>query len=151
MARKRTAVPEPVTGTRAKVSEKRFYVARPVLVEARKMMTIEPTAKVWAHIIEGKPLIGGTDLQGAFVRIQPPAEATDEHITFMREALKSFGAAEIRILPRPKASVVPTQIHRDVVHVSIRETVLAITETTNTKDLPALKALVETTLSKVGL
>jgi hypothetical protein len=114
-----------------------------IRIEALKFLTIAEDDAVWEH--EGP--FDGADTY-AFVRIRPPAEATDAHVARVKSF---FPKARVRVLSRSKPQVVPEQKKVKATTLGIRETVIMMVQEANTADREALSRLAERVLSEVGL
>lgn len=95
-----------------------------------------------------------------FVRLRPPADATDKRIEDVRLGLTATGAIDVQVLKRTRAQVVLDQASVSVFSRTgdpvidakgIRETVEEMVQESNTKDRQALERVVQEILVGVGL
>lgn len=117
------------------------------LVEgARAFVTIGPEDPRWTL---GWDSSSDLTTLGAFVRLEPPADASDETVAKMkREAERK--ALRVVVLPRRRATAVQAPREKRP-HRRAREVVVELVETANVEDRVALRALCEGAMSKVGL
>lgn len=117
-----------------------------VPLKARPMQTVE-----W-DVNEGWDVPDGSAFDGAFVRIRPPANATDDDVHQVRAAVVLAGALAIRTLPRPRATP-ETKASREAPRQreTHRQACQALVATVATQDRPALEREVEAVMVKVGL
>lgn len=125
-------------------------ISRHPIPTASKLYTVPTDAAVWD---EANIAVADAEFAGAFVRILPPHEASDAQIEAVRLAAQLGGAASIVVAPRAKgAGVVLKDATADRPTVtSSREVVMFMVQTANTRNRPALAALVETLIAKAGL
>jgi hypothetical protein len=138
MPRKRSAV-QPDDG-------KRFPSIKEVKIEALKFYTVREDDPIW----EGAGMGAMPNVRAAFVRIMPPADATDAMLENVRQRFVADGA-RVRVLRRRKPQVVLEQRKVKRSNQSIRAVVLQLTKEANTVDRETLQSLVENTLAGVGL
>lgn len=130
---------------------RRSIVTR-VTIVARKvkdpfeLVTIEADDPVWTCNRIEKAI---KHCQAAFVRIRPPADATDDRIEEVVRCVRLY-ALVVQVATKPKAGVL---IESDKVHAkqTARDVVLQLVESANSKDKEVLRTRVEETLGKVGL
>lgn len=92
------------------------------------------------------------EVAGAFVRVRPSADATDEEVEQLRRQIVLAGAAAIRILPKPRAKVMVAGAREPAApRETLRRACEEIAGAVASKDKVAMLALVETTLNRVGL
>lgn len=135
------------------------YTVTQVRVKARRLVTIGPDELARAcgvtdyYTNTGKEV--SEDWKGAIVRLQPPGRmiASDEDIEGLRKNLLSFGAAAVRVLPRPSDAPVvlakgepsPTKAEAP------RAVAKQLVDEANTGDRTALAEAVEAALDTAGL
>ena len=91
-------------------------------------------------------------LGGAYVRIDPPAWATDEQVERARFLVAQAGACAVRVLPRPRAAPMVREAREPArARETLREAVLAVSGGVASSDRAALDRVVEGVLGKVGL
>ena len=91
--------------------------------------------------------------KGAFVRIRPPHDASDEQIEELRSIFVALGVLKVIVEPKPKGKVVLEQEgpRGPSGGQSPRETVTQMVTEANTRDRAALSELVEETMGACGL
>jgi hypothetical protein len=124
---------------------KRFPSIKEVKIEALKFYTVREDDPIWADVG-----MGPMPNRVAFVRIVPPADATDAMLENVRQRFVTDGA-RVRVLRRQKPQVVLEQRKVKRSNQSIRAVVLQLTKEANTVDRETLQSLVENTLAGVGL
>lgn len=117
------------------------------LSASKPLVEIEEDSDIWS------PETFRIDVTGAYVKLKPPENATDEQIVRTVEALKKWGAGLVHVLPRKRSDVVPRAAVPGVkrAHKALRETVIAIAIESNQANNAEFMPLVEKTLSEVGL
>ena len=92
------------------------------------------------------------DARDAFVRLRPPATATDEQVEKVRQDVVLAGCKAVRVLPRPRGEVL-TQEAKSAPRTreTLREACLSLVETVATRDREKLREEVESVLVRVGL
>jgi hypothetical protein len=117
--------------------------------------TVGPTASIWAAAFNRVPGVG-IDFEHAawkhvrFVRLQPAAEMTEDTIAFMRREIEAKGI-DVQVLMPQEPQVVLEQATPVYEDKGIRETVTVMAEESNSRNKPALWALLEATMAEVGL
>jgi len=113
---------------------------------SRSLFTIGPNHPVWMMIM-GKYAEGGAALKldfldgaggGGIVRIQPPLEASVEHVEWVRAAVIESGAQVVRVMPRRTTSVLP-QAREPVEHKTARQVVEKLVAEAHVEDRGALE------------
>lgn len=122
-----------------------------IVKDSARIVTVLPRHELWDRdhtTVDWFDL----DVKGAFVRLSPPAEATDVMVTTLKRACELAGALAVRALPRERNMVVVQDKAKGTgEHRSIRKTVETMVEEANTKNRDALRTEVQKLLSEVGL
>lgn len=92
----------------------------------------------------------GDELRGGFVRVQPPATASDEAVEAVRRRLLEAGAAGVRVLPRLRAAAAPVPAEALAVP-SVREVVLELVAEVPSRDRDKLRGIVEGVMAEAGI
>lgn len=123
-----------------------------VHVASRALVTIEATAALWSALRTGETT-SFPKVNGAIVRMRPPADATDEEVAGMRALLEARGAERVIALARPKGDVLPAKLAAKLATAprGAREVVLGLVEEANAKDRNKLRELAEKVMAEVGL
>lgn len=148
MGRKKVAAVEP------KVVESGWEVTARAIEGGRKMVRVHPDGMVWAREdLATLPASMMPAMEGAIVRIDPPADASDAKVEEVRAAFERAGAEAVRVSTRSNSDVVVHEpppgappVRRD-----LREVVHELVEGANVDDLPALRELAERLMAKAGL
>jgi hypothetical protein len=143
-----------------RVAGARVHVATEVFIDgAREFFTIGPEAIAWCPPIhlavddaEIKAIIEKST--GAFVRLEPPAEATEEQVARIKKICEMAGAVRVQVLGRRRAAAVtapkeklPHRKAREVVEELVREACYAEKDW----DRNALGSFVEEIMARRGL
>lgn len=125
------------------------------LVEgARPFFTIGPEAFVW-KVLEAEHLgtaIGAlVQLRGAFVRLEPPPESTDEEVARVRRLCEEHGAVRVQVLPRRRAAEVLDAPRERRPHPRVRDVVRAMVEEARAEDRDALRQFTDAVMARRGL
>jgi hypothetical protein len=144
----------PSTG-RLEPAATRFTVDSYRLQTAREFVTVPPDSPLWSgkKPCEADWTKGGKELPppGSFVRVQPPVDAPDSLIGDLRVLLEREGRIVV-VLPKPRTRVVTEAATPEPIKTSsIRDVVMTMVEEANTQDRDALRTVIETALSEVGL
>jgi len=126
-----------------------------VQVEGFGFRTIASDDPVWRKLAESNPgtmvvLLEPPTKPPRFVKLLPPASASQDDVSKVREFFESHGADVQVILPR-EAQVVLEQAMPAYEDKGIRETVTAMAEESNSRNKPALRTLLESAMVEVGL
>jgi hypothetical protein len=147
------AAPRPPAspGRRAGASAARFTVT-PVEVDARLFLTVPPDHRLWD---ESRPDRLGFDqkhqtLTRAFVRLQPPHDASDAHVAALKKSFELAGAIVV-VLPKPRGAVVLAPVEALPASATIRDVVMTMVEEANTSDRDALRDMTEEALGVAGI
>jgi hypothetical protein len=93
---------------------------------ARLLVTIVPEHPFWSMEV-GAAMVLAEPVQGALVRVQPPAGCTQPRVDALNDALRASGATAIRVSPWAKEAlgVVQPRVH---VHerARVREVVMEL-------------------------
>lgn len=134
---------------REAVSEPGFRIEEKLVEGARAFVTIGPDDTRWTL---GWDSSADVSTLGAFVRLEPPPDASDETVALMRREAERK-ALRVIVLPRRRASVVTAprekRVHRrarDVVGALIAEANLPTEE-----DRVALRVLCDGVMGKRGI
>lgn len=127
------------------------------LVEgAREFVTIGPEHPTWRP---GRFDENGNEIdadvvvpEGAFVRVEPPRDATDDAVAAVREAAKKAGALRVTVLPRRRAAVVRAPKERRP-HRRARDVVTELVAEANVReeDRESLRELTEAIMAARGI
>lgn len=109
---------------------------------ARELVTLGPDHPCW----QGIPF--GCD--GAFVRLLPPGDATEEQVRKIAETARQMGALAVRVLPRRRGAVVVEPRERRP-HVRVRDVVLELARAANVGDAAKLVEFVERVMGQCSL
>jgi hypothetical protein len=117
------------------------------------LIEVHPTSKLWVSPASMPKTLSA--MRGAFVKAQPPPDATDAEIDALKAALERTGAAHVRVLPRQRAqATVPDVAGLEEVpeaHRDLRGAAVAVAQASTYPDKPALLAVVEELLGEAGL
>ena len=116
-------------------------------VDAAGMVTIGQEHPAWAN-----PLEMG-DVEGQFVRLDPPLNSTDEEVVRMRAQAEDLGAVAVKVLPVRRDAVLSANAVsvEDAPHLAARDVVRAMLAESRSRDPDRLRALVEDTMAMEGL
>jgi hypothetical protein len=116
---------------------------------AEMLVTIGPLDPIWGSDGQQQPV----KKFGRFVRVQPPADATDEQIERVRELaiLFGFGAVKVVVQPRRRAAVITLPKEGRRLHQTARAVVGQLVDESNVEDRAALQQFVEQVMGKEGL
>jgi hypothetical protein len=145
MARKKEQTKAPTAKDFIVPAMREFFVSG-----AREFVTFGPA--LWTE----NPDLGDSEvrcsvsLKGAFVRLEPPAEATDEQVAKVKRYCEANGAVRVSVLPRRRAAqvVAPTEKRP---HRKVREVVAELVDAANVEDREGLRTTCETIMSKRNL
>lgn len=131
-----------------KAEDPDYRVEERLVEGARAFVTIGPDAFVW-KVLEAQHL---PDLRGAFARLEPPPEATDEEVARVRRLCDEGQALRVIVLPRRRAAAVLAPREKRP-HRRAREVVAELVGEVNIpeEDRAALKELAEQVMSRRGL
>jgi len=87
-------------------------------LKSRRLVTIGPDAAVWK---EPEDADSPEWMKGAIVRLQPPADASDQLVSAMEKILYGAGAAVVRIDQRAQEDVEPVADAPTEPEVNLRE------------------------------
>lgn len=120
------------------------------LVEASRMLTVDAEDGIWSLPVEKAARERRVEWAGSFVRLRPPADASDELVEAVRVAVHRL-ASTVRVTPRPKVGVIVVTLPGK--RTGIRETVEVLLEEAkrHSRDGDALGELVHQTMAEVGL
>jgi hypothetical protein len=126
---------------------KRFFE-----VPARKLIQIGPDDKCWAESWKEGPIVDG-GVEGAFVKICPPAGCADNRVISIKELLLEAGAISVRTMPKPKEDaplpeVIPTPTVRSR---DARKVVATLLDNLNHEDVGGVRREVEAALAAENL
>ena len=134
-------------GAARRESAEGTWAVRMPVEGARRLVTLDETEPYWK-----KP---GTyvflNMEGAIVRLKPPADADPGQVEAIREHLAAKGAAKIVYVAPPKKEAVPTPARLEFVGLSPRQVVEKLLEEANTADRDALRGIVEKVMAENGL
>lgn len=145
MARTRTARRSRTAGDDPRVARHQ--------IPARRLLTITPDSPVWDARGPRLP----TELDGAMVRLQPPADASPDLIEAVRSIVAGV-ALGVRVMPKAAGHVAqapataPSTVKGAQGSLSIRQRALRRAGALKgARDIPALKAAVDQSLTAAGL
>ena len=132
---------------------------RRVRVSARRLLTLSEEHPAWANpdAVDPSGILwtppDGFTLDGALVRLHPPADANEERVAALVARLERAGAERVRVGPRVTQAPVVVRIDVDPhsPKLSHREAVLAAVGAARSSDPAALRALLEGILDEEGL
>lgn len=123
-------------------------VIRSVPIDTSRLLTLGAEHPVWSdpeHVIRYV-----ANCEGAFVRVAPPATATDEAVAAVeRVLLETMGAARVVVLPRRSDRVVVPR--RLAVQRSQRELVVALVDGLTVPETPEIRQLCGDIMDGQGL
>jgi hypothetical protein len=133
----------PPTTTRVVVEVVRFS-------QSANVITIGPESPCWEDLENA--LEYHRDAEDAFVRVRPPAGASDAAVAQVVAAVKRIAVA-VRADPRPRAAVVPESSHAEPAPVaaSARAVVLQLVAESHSSGKKALSDLCEQIMGCAGL
>lgn len=125
-------------------------------MDDRSSMTVQHMAREARSLVSIRPESGWdrAQVEGAIVRMYPPATATAAEIEGYEQALLEHGAVVVKTMPRPKADrvMVPGFEGKPTPAVAtVREVVEAMIRDANTEDREALAEVVGAVLDAKGL
>lgn len=88
---------------------------------------------------------------GAIVRLRPVESDTDAMIEEARKILVDKGVAAVKVLPRPRSTVLPASVRSRVVARSMREVVDDLLKDVRSDDPELLGSIVRSALDEGGL
>ena len=120
------------------------------LVEASRFATIHARDPSWSdpeNVLEYH-----RDLEGAFVRLQPPATASDAVVARVSAEVRRV-ARFVKSDPRPRPEIVPSSSHEKPLPsiVRAREVVIQLIDESYSRDRDALRAFCEEVMERVGM
>lgn len=116
-------------------------------LEARRLLTVEPEAAVWTGAeIED-------EVEGAIVRLQPPADATDARIEEIKALFELSGAVAVKVIPRQASGSIGRCADDEVTvePVGLRQAVYEVAEQMATADAEALRLELDSVMDEVGM
>lgn len=119
-----------------------------VKVEGPWFLTLGPDDLLWKMLLL-PPLVPSDDMP-RFVRLYPSPEFSQDHIAKVREFYESHGA-DVQVITPQSPQVVLDQATPAYDDEGIRETVTVMAEESNSQNKPALRNLLEATMTEVGL
>lgn len=124
-----------------------------VLLAARTLVTIPADHPVWKldvgeRLAQALPRVTN-GWEGAIVRVQPPATATDEMIASLKGWLRQVGVAAVRVDARVRGATAPKLDAPKKAHASLREAVMRHADASERRD--EVKTLLDLELAKQGL
>ncbi len=122
-------------------------------VESRtRLHTFTPVDAIWSQVASGEEVRLG-DLDGAFVRLCPPAEVESETIALLEATMRAAGARAVKVLPSPKKSVFPGKSATDsrASSKTAREVIDHLVDVAVTRDRVALRKLVDECVDGEGI
>jgi hypothetical protein len=129
------------------------FEARPI-VSVRPLVRVHSTGEAWTNVDAIALTLPAGMTAGSIVRLDPPADATDELVAAVREAFVVAGAAAVRVGERPKSVVVtPRGDEIRPAPRDVRQVVAELVAEANLAD-PArddLGSLAEDIMSKAGI
>ncbi len=117
-----------------------------VALESSRILKIDPEHVAWTH-----PSLIATVAKGSYVSIHPSADVSIEQIDRMQAAFYENGASAVRVVPARKSCPLVADATPRTRGETLREIAIRLVEKANTKNRVALRRLVESTLSEVGL
>lgn len=152
MARKRVVEaerapgPAPVVPCDHKPGNAAFRCEEREIEGARVFLTVGTQHVAWGeHDTYGDPRA-----RGAFVRVEPPADATDEKVAEVRRRCEQIGAVRVQVLPRRNAADVLVPREKKP-HPRARDVVMELVAEANAPDRAALASFVEDIMSRRSL
>ncbi len=126
------------------------------LGDARRLVSIETDSEVWATDIDVRQALGAKhEIGGAIVRVKPPAGASDEQITHVKELLAEHGAVAVKVLPRASGEIaahVSKENQGQRPQRTIRQVVLdRAGAVSNSRDREALLQTLNNVMDEAGL
>jgi|HubBroStandDraft_5_1064220.scaffolds.fasta_scaffold183013_2 hypothetical protein len=120
--------------------------------KGRALLRVHPDGSAWA-IPDTFASMLGTIAEGAIVRLDPPASASDADVDVVRDAFVRAGAAAVRVSDRQRDAVVvdPETKVEIAAPRDVRAIVRELVDAANVEDREALRELCEVHLSKAGL
>jgi len=119
-----------------------------VELEAARVVTIGQDARgVWT--LPRCPKLG-KGFAGAFVRVDPPKDASAERIAEVEAAARAAGAAAVKVLRQRRDSVVAEPKAEPVVGTA-REVVMGMADEARSVDRDALRGVLDRLLSAEGV
>lgn len=120
---------------------------------ARRLQTIPTDHKCWdeqsSADISRAIIADFGDLKGAIIRLQVPAQVSDNRLREVAAEIQAFGPAALRIVTRVKPNLIPISLEGLRGKASFREVSLQLAQ--NSKRRAELEKLLDEYLTKVGL
>ena len=118
-------------------------------VDSRRLVTFGPEHEIWDPNYIGT----GISVEGAIVRLEPPAGITDAWLDEFQVELKHLGAVAVRVGHRQRADAVITQVEKaqPAKGESVHQVVMGMVEEAKAGDKEALRNLIEAALAAEGL
>ncbi len=123
---------------------------------ARRLVSIETDSEVWSSDVDVRQALGSKyKIEGAIVRVKPPAVASDEQITHVKELLAEHGAVAVKVLPRASGEI-PAHVAKESrgrgPQRTIRQVVLdRAAAVSNSRDRDALLQTLNNIMDEAGL
>jgi len=118
-------------------------------VESRRLVTFGPEHEIWDPNYQGT----GICVDGALVRLEPPAGITDAWLDEFQVELKHLGAVAVRVGHRQRADAVITQVEKTqpAKGESVHQVVMGMVDEAKVGDKDSLRNLIEAALAAEGL
>jgi hypothetical protein len=115
-------------------------------VDAAELVTIGPDHPAWTDPMK----LAGVD--GAFVRLDPPANIDDEDVKRLHAMVVEEGAVAVKVLPtRRNAVAAEYAAPKQVAHTSARGLIEGMVAEARSHDREALAAVVDDAMKEAGL
>lgn len=120
---------------------------------ARPLFTVQADHPYWDGKTELHDIYRAPEnwLQGAIVRVLPPAHATREQIDMLTLQLQKLDVLKVHVMPKEPGPALVTDRPELPEDVSIREVVEDMVVEANTDDREGLHAIIEDALTQEGL
>lgn len=120
-------------------------------LESRRLMTVGPDHPVWGMSVEEMVV---ANVEGALVRLEPPAGVTDATLDALENELLLDGAVAVRVGHRQRADAVIPQVEKEQPATkgeSTHQVVMNMVEEAKVGNKEALRDLIEAALAAEGL
>lgn len=117
--------------------------------EATRLLTYESDEPLWTPGSTLTPAV-----QGAIVRLRPPADFPQERLDIIAAQIRELGAAAVYVIAPQRSAVVAEQVIAQPLaegELGARAVVEKMVEESNSKDVERLRSITQTILAKEGL
>lgn len=141
---------------RRETAEPGFLVVEVPLERSREFVTIGPDAEAWSVPEAAQDLAesfsyAGQVFDGSFVRLEPPPDASDETVEWVRGVCVNGGAIRVFVVPRRRVAEVLEPKGEIAAGARPRDVVLQLVEESPLQEKDALRDLCEEIMARRSL